>query len=109
MSNFVRAITAFVTCAVTAACGDLIDPVDTKPGSQPRAPSFDLRRAAALQIQNAQLGRSQRGEQDEMLKLEARFPGFGGYFVDSLGDLVLYLRDSSRSRGAEVRAALDED
>jgi hypothetical protein len=44
-----------------------------------------------------------------MLRFESRFPGFGGYYVDSVGDLVLVLRDPARYNAADLRTQLDAE
>jgi hypothetical protein len=70
---------------------------------------FNLGAAATDAIRAAQTGQSQRGEQDYMLRFEARFPGFGGYYVDSIGDLVLVLTNPERYSAPVLRAELDAE
>ncbi|HYN82380.1 MAG TPA: hypothetical protein VES88_12825 [Gemmatimonadaceae bacterium] len=41
-----------------------------------------------------------------MLRLEAQLPGFGGFFIDSLGEVVVYMRSSDEFTPANVRALL---
>lgn len=42
----------------------------------------DLRGDAREQIARAVGGRTVRGDQDEMLRIEAALPGFAGYYID---------------------------
>jgi hypothetical protein len=44
-------------------------------------------------------------QDDELVRVEKRAPGFGGMFVDSNGQLVLYLLDTAQLPGA--RAAVE--
>ncbi len=43
-----------------------------------------------------------RGEQDEMLRVEGKVPGFGGFYIDSDGAVVIYLKQES----AAVQSAI---
>src|SRR5262245_14275021 len=76
------------------ACRDVSD--GPQRATAPRAPKAAQQLSWALGTEAARLrdqavaGVRRRGEQDEMLKLEARLPGFGGFFIDSLGEVVAW-------------------
>jgi hypothetical protein len=99
--------------ALTAlgGCSDRTDPVPrvTGPNLTTQA-AWDMSAAAAQRREAAVAGVRQRGEQDEMLKLEAQLPGFGGFFIDSLGEVVLYLKPSvpGAPAAAAARAVIDQ-
>jgi hypothetical protein len=59
-------------------------------------------------IQEAVAGRGHRGEQDEMLRIEAKFPGFGGFYRDNSGSVVAYVKPMGFANSAEIRAALHQ-
>jgi hypothetical protein len=44
-----------------------------------------------------------RGEQDKMLQIEARLPGFGGFFLDSVGTVVVLAKPSLMQSPALIR------
>ena len=56
-------------------------------------PGLDLLNGdAATQIARARGGRRVRGGLDDMLRVEGDAPGFGGYFVDSMGKVVVLVK-----------------
>lgn len=57
-------------------------------------------------IESAVNGTGHRGEQDVMLRLEAQLPGFGGFFRDSSGAVVAYLKSGSATSPAAIRSLL---
>jgi hypothetical protein len=57
-------------------------------------------------IAEAVAGIRRRGEQAEMLKLEAKLPGFGGYFRDSTGQLFAYMKRGSDIAPTLIRAVM---
>lgn len=88
-----------------AACSpDRVPP--TEPSKtfviQPSSALDDSRQLVALAVQ----GVVRRGEQDKMLQLEAQLPGFGGFFIDSTGQVVVYMKPHFRTPAGRVRAVL---
>lgn len=84
-----------------AACSEADSPsapVNTSPDGT-RAPtlaSVDYQTLAASQRGLAQSGRTARGIEDEILRLESESPGFGGMYYDAdAGSVVMYVRDTS--------------
>lgn len=63
--------------------------------------------AAPALVAQAVAGVRSRGEQDEMLRLEAKLPGFGGWYRDSSG-LVVYMKRSAGTSPAVVRETVYE-
>jgi hypothetical protein len=53
-------------------------------------------------------GRRVRGEQDDMLRREAALPGFGGFYIDSLDHMVVYMKTGSKIPDTTVRRVLAE-
>lgn len=89
--------TLFLGAAVVlAACAD--DP--TSPNGDP--PVSGPIPSARTHLVAAQQGRTARGFEDEILRLENRVPGMGGMFRDSDGNIVVYLQDVTQ-RGAAMR------
>src|SRR5438046_2710689 len=43
-----------------------------------------------------------RGEQDEMLRVESKVPGFGGFYIDSLGAVVIYLKQGPATAQSDL-------
>lgn len=66
-----------------------------------------LTNASAL-VAQAVAGRRVRGEQDDMLRREAALPGFGGFYIDSLERMVVYMKTGSKIPEALVRKVLGE-
>ena len=60
---------------------------------------------ARAEVDAAVQGRSSRGFEDEILRMEARHTGLGGVFVDSSGRFVIYVKDSSESARASAQSA----
>jgi hypothetical protein len=56
-----------------------------------------LSSASAILLQPA---REPRGVEDDILRIEAKVPGFGGFYADSVGGLVAYVRDVTNSSAA---------
>ncbi len=69
-----------------------------------------LRRGALIDpsglITQAMRGVRVRGEQDDMLRREALLPGFGGFYIDSLDHMVVYMKTGSTIPEATVRKVL---
>lgn len=69
-----------------------------------------LRRGALLEpsslVTQALRGVRVRGEQDDMLRREAVLPGFGGFYIDSLDHMVVYMKSGSIIPIATVRQVL---
>jgi hypothetical protein len=61
---------------------------------------------ASQQISAAVAGRNERGEQEEMLRIESQLPGFGGFYLDSVGEVVAYVKPSAGHLAATVRSLL---
>lgn len=101
-----KAITS-VMLGVVAACADPAEPQLRKSYPVVRhvsafsAGTADT--AAQRQLQLAAAGRRSRGDEDEMLRVEAQVPGFGGFFLDSTGQMILYTKDTSQSSAAALR------
>ena len=66
-----------------------------------------LSKAPAI-VQAAVAGRGHRGEQEEMLRLEAKIPGFGGFFRDSAGKVVVVMKTGKVVSPTAVRVALSQ-
>jgi len=64
-----------------------------------------LTQAPAL-VQQAMRGVRVRGEQDDMLRREAALAGFGGFYIDSLDHMVVYMKRGSAVADANVRQVL---
>lgn len=65
------------------------------PSKEKKLGGIPLTQAAAL-LRDAVAGIPVRnGEQDEMLKLEARLPGFGGFFIDEGQRIVVFMKDGT--------------
>jgi hypothetical protein len=61
-------------------------------------------------VSQAVSGKRDRGEQDEMLRVEAKIPGFGGFYIDSVGNVVAYLKQSRTATPAGlVRSILSRE
>lgn len=57
-------------------------------------------------LAGAVAGRVVRGEQDDMLKREKELPGFGGFFIDSADQVVVYMKRSAGTPDEVVRRQL---
>lgn len=79
------------------------------PSTAPKSPSA-LRKTAqtdpAALIAQAVAGAHVRGEQDDMLSREAVLPGFGGFYIDSLDQMVVYMKAGSPVPDSQVRRVL---
>jgi hypothetical protein len=79
------------------------------PPTDPVRSRLELRGAltdAEALIAQAVAGRRVRGEQDDMLRREAELPGFGGFYIDSLDRMVVYMKAGSRIPDTVIRQAL---
>ena len=82
------------TFALAACQGD-----ENAPVRPSEAPSLSV--AAAAQVSAAVQGRRSRGFEDELLRMEARIPGFGGMFRDpGTGNAVVHLRATANRASA---------
>jgi hypothetical protein len=57
-------------------------------------------------VARAVSGKRDRGEQDEMLRVEAKMPGFGGFYIDDLGSVVIYLKHGPASTQSALARTL---
>lgn len=57
-------------------------------------------------IHQALAGVHVRGEQDWILRFEAELPGFGGLFVDSVGEVAVYMKSEGAAEPVRVRQIL---
>jgi hypothetical protein len=65
----------------------------------------DIAKLAAEQVAAAVAGRNHRGEQEEMLRIEAQVPGFGGFYLAE-GEVVALMKPTSGYGPEHVRSAL---
>jgi len=91
------------TAALIAACSS--EP--TQPGGTPTNSPLQPAQDAQAQLRAAAGGRTARGFEDEILRLENRIAGLGGLFMDPQGNIVVYLRDVADTAVAmrELKAA----
>lgn len=103
-TRFSIALVGAVFVAIAACSPDA-------PSTAPRLLQPDLRVAltdpTALIAQAVNGGRV-RGEQDDMLRREAALPGFGGFYIDSLDHMVVYMKAGSRIADSVIRRVLVE-
>jgi hypothetical protein len=59
-------------------------------------------------IAQAVAGAYRRGEQGNMLRVEAEVPGFGGFFLDSLDQLVIVMKVPSDTSSAHIRQVIQK-
>jgi hypothetical protein len=71
----------------------------------PQAMASALEDAPKLLAQ-AVAGGGKRGEQDEMLRQEATLPGYGGFYIDSVGEVVVHMKPSASISSDAVRRRL---
>ena len=62
---------------------------------------------APMVLSQALAGIHRRGEQDDMLRREADLPGFGGFFIDSLDRMVVYMKPSTNVSSKAIQQALN--
>jgi hypothetical protein len=67
-------------------------------------PNSAIAAAAAAERDSATAGRTTRGFEDEILRLENVIPGLGGLFIDSTGRLTIYVPEPGDS--VAIRATL---
>jgi hypothetical protein len=99
----------FFTPIVGATLVALIGCSPDEPPTGPVRSRLELRGAltdASALIAQAVAGRRVRGEQDDMLRREAELPGFGGFYIDSLDRMVVYMKAGSRIPDTVIRKAL---
>jgi hypothetical protein len=65
----------------------------------------DLARLAAEEVAAAVAGRNERGEEEEMLRIESKVAGFGGFYLAG-GEVVALVKANSRSTAEQLRSAL---
>jgi hypothetical protein len=80
-----------IPALLTAGCSIDSNPTGTPKRTSPHIVSSALGAAPGL-VAQAVSGKRDRGEQDQMLRVEAKVPGFGGFYIDSLGNVVIYLK-----------------
>ena len=100
-----RLLIAFINVAAVVGC--------SHPPPAPRlvlpicsdAPSTDQSAlvGAPVIIAQAVAGDRSRGEQSDMLRLESKLPGFGGWYLNSLGEVVVYMKSSAGTPSTLVR------
>jgi len=102
-----RNTAALLGLAILGCAPDTTTPSGPQPSANSPAPITGLAGAAAFEIMAAVQGRSERGFEDELLRLEARIPGLGGMFIDGQGIPTIWVRDRSVDASAivELRAA----
>lgn len=102
-------ISALLIVALLSGCAT-DHQTDSGPTGINRVPVRALSDDANLLRSQAIAGVHRRGEQDEMLRLEAQLPGFGGFFLDSLSEVVVYMKPTDQAEVApsatSVRALL---
>ncbi len=92
---------SILACLTASACA-----VDGGTGPDAHlTESARLAVAAGEEIRAAVQGRRDRGFEDELLRIEAHVPGFGGLFVDTDGTPSMWLREPSREPEARTELA----
>jgi hypothetical protein len=100
--NATRSTLGVLTLGLLAsACSPDSGPSNPSPTGVVRAATSVLERAPQL-VSLAVSGKRDRGEQDEMLRVEAKLPGFGGFYIDSLGNVVIYQKHVPAAAAAAV-------
>lgn len=94
-----RSRTPLVMLALVSACT-----TDRPTTPEARSPSLNVQALASRELAQASAGRTSRGIEDEILRVESVVPGLGGMYVDAGGQLVLYVPASANI--GSVRAAL---
>jgi hypothetical protein len=94
---------AFATLSVTllallpSACRDSTSiPAEDRLGPLQSEVASDTDSYAREELRAASNGRRVRGDQDEMLRVEVKVAGFAGFYLDSVGGVVILARDTSR-------------
>jgi hypothetical protein len=109
-------VVPLVAGVMTTACGRhhtspfVRDPSREVPACppSPESPPTPLAAAARQLITKAVAGVFSRGEQDQMLRIEAKLPGFGGWYLAD-GEVVAYMKRSAPVDSALVRKTLYEE
>jgi hypothetical protein len=90
-----------------AGCSTDKNPPTAPQLAPPKIASNVLNDAPRL-VALAASGVRDRGEQDEMLRVEAKVPGFGGFYIDSEGAVVIYLKQGpATAQSAVARTAVN--
>lgn len=89
--------TAGATCL--GACAD----APTSPGNSPGR-DVGVSRAAQVELAAAAHGRTSRGVEDEILRIENAIPGVGGMFRDAAGNINIYVPHGANA--GLIKAAL---
>lgn len=99
---------------LASGCSDEIEPTAPRLRRAEPAPNLgsllgvtSLRGNAARQLQLAVAGRTTRGGQDDMLRIEATAPGFGGFYIDENEQVVIMLRPDLGTPHGQVRALIN--
>ena len=100
--RFVRATAVSILVVGLVACSPERVTSTTRSVPAPNSALDDAPRLVALAVQ----GVGRRPEQDRMLQLEARLPGFGGFYIDGDGQVVAIMKTHSGTPAARVRAVL---
>lgn len=99
-----------LTFAVAAGCFDIEQSgmLDTSPPSDEellQGLNWRAQHLAAEHLQQARAGRRERGIEDEILRIEAEVPGFGGFYFDgSAQRFVVFVRDEETEPPAVAAA-----
>ena len=103
LRNLVLGVSILGSWAVVGCSTD--EPVAPPTRIVPVLRNGALTKAQAL-VQQAMRGVRVRGEQDDMLRREAALAGFGGFYIDSLDHMVVYMKRGSAIAEASVRQVL---
>ena len=98
---------------VTAGC---FHPSQAPPEAQPRPPAWHCAAVSAVKpsslddapsiVERAVSGLGKRGEQDFMLQLEAKLPGFAGWYHNRSGDVIVLMKHPGVPPDSVVRATV---
>ena len=91
-------LTSLAVLAVLVLAGCIEEPISPV---ERVARRLDVTPEARAQLTAAMRGRTERGFEDEILRMEARIPGLGGVYLDrNTGQFVVYLKDMSTRAAA---------
>jgi hypothetical protein len=98
------------TIGITSACSPDSPSAPDRPnfarGARDAAVWASALADAPRVLADARAGKHVRGEQDDMLLREAELPGFGGFFIDSTDQVVVYMKRSAGTPESLVRRRL---
>lgn len=94
-----------VSAMVGSACTTDSPTSPPNAGPSKQYATLPLSSLAANEITQALAGRQARGMQEDMLRVEAAFPGFAGFYVDSSNRVILLTR-ASGDRDENLRQSL---